>query len=53
MSVYVTSVLNTPEVIKMILEKYQVESESNQFALYVVKDSGGITITYFDLITVF
>eukprot|EP00094_Tigriopus_californicus_P012257 TCALIF_11847-PA protein Name:"Similar to Rassf2 Ras association domain-containing protein 2 (Rattus norvegicus)" AED:0.14 eAED:0.16 QI:0/0.55/0.5/1/0.77/0.7/10/0/537 len=40
MSVYVTSLLPTNEVLRMILEKYQIESEQNQFALYVVKDNG-------------
>ena len=41
MSVYATSLLPTKEVIAMILSKYQVESEADQFALYVIKESGG------------
>ena len=41
MSVHTSSLLPTTEVIAMILEKYQVESEANQFALYVVKENGG------------
>eukprot|EP00095_Tigriopus_kingsejongensis_P002742 maker-scaffold138_size318692-snap-gene-0.7 protein:Tk02742 transcript:maker-scaffold138_size318692-snap-gene-0.7-mRNA-1 annotation:"ras association domain-containing protein 2" len=40
MSVYATSLLRTNEVIRMILDKYQVESDQAQFALYVIKENG-------------
>ncbi|XP_050314657.1 ras association domain-containing protein 4 [Anthonomus grandis grandis] len=40
MSVWVTSMVNTPEVIKLLLEKYKVESDSSNFALFVVRDNG-------------
>ena len=41
MTAWVTSVLPTQEVIKLMLEKYKVESEPAQFALYAVKETGG------------
>lgn len=41
MTAFVTSVLPAQEVIKLMLEKYKVESEPSQFALYVVKETGG------------
>jgi hypothetical protein len=41
MSAFVTSLLPTQEVIAMMLEKYKVETEPAQFALYVVKETGG------------
>ena len=41
MSVWITSLVGTQEVLKMILDKYNIESEPDQFALYVVKDNGG------------
>ncbi|XP_060523509.1 uncharacterized protein LOC132700312 [Cylas formicarius] len=40
MSVWVTSLVNTQEVIKLILEKYKVESDPNHFALFIVRDNG-------------
>lgn len=40
MSVCTTSLTPTPEVLSMLLQKYQVESEANEFALYVVKENG-------------
>jgi len=40
MTAFVTSVLPAQEVIKLMLEKYKVESEPSQFALYVVKETG-------------
>ncbi len=40
MSTFVTSLSPTQEVVKMMLEKYRVETEPAQFALYVVKESG-------------
>ncbi|XP_018573460.1 uncharacterized protein LOC108912643 [Anoplophora glabripennis] len=40
MSVWVTSLVNTVEVINLILEKYKVESDPQNFALFVVRDNG-------------
>lgn len=40
MSVWVTSLVNTYEVINLILEKYKVESDPNNFALFIVRDNG-------------
>ncbi|XP_066150511.1 uncharacterized protein Rassf [Euwallacea fornicatus] len=40
MSVWVTSMVNSQEVIKLMLEKYKVESDWNHFALFVVRDNG-------------
>ncbi|XP_076250349.1 ras association family member [Rhynchophorus ferrugineus] len=40
MSVWITSLVNTHEVIKLLLEKYKVESDPNNFALFIVRDSG-------------
>ncbi|KAJ8912086.1 hypothetical protein NQ315_000592 [Exocentrus adspersus] len=40
MSVWVTSLVNTIEVINLILEKYKVESDPQNFALFVVRDNG-------------
>ena len=42
MSVWITSLVQTREVIQMILDKYKVETESERFALFVVKETGGI-----------
>lgn len=40
MSVWVTSLVNTSEVINLLLEKYKVESDPQHFALFVVRDNG-------------
>ncbi|CAG9823550.1 unnamed protein product [Phaedon cochleariae] len=40
MSVWVTSLVNTSDVINLILEKYKVESDPQNFALFVVRDNG-------------
>lgn len=40
MSVWVTSLVNTTEVINLILEKYKVDSRPENFALFVVRDNG-------------
>lgn len=40
MSVWVTSLVSTQEVINLILEKYKVESDQSNFALFVVHDNG-------------
>lgn len=41
MSVWVTSLVNTQEVINLMLEKYKVDSDSRNFALFVIRDNGG------------
>ena len=41
MSVWITSLVGTREVLKMLLAKYQIESDMDRFSLYVVKDNGG------------
>ncbi|CAH1988530.1 unnamed protein product [Acanthoscelides obtectus] len=41
MSVWVTSLVSTGEVINLILEKYKVESDQQNFALFVIRDNGG------------
>ena len=42
MSVWTTSLTRTPEVVKMLMEKYQIQIDnSDRFALFVVKDNGG------------
>lgn len=40
MSVWVSSLVSTQEVVNLILEKYKVESRPENFALYVIRDSG-------------
>lgn len=40
MSVWVSSLVNTQDVVNLILEKYKVESRPEHFALYIVRDSG-------------
>lgn len=41
MSVWVSSLVNTQEVINLMLEKYKVDSDPQNFALFVVRDNGG------------
>ena len=42
MSVWATSLTKTSEVVKMLMEKYQIQIDTaDRFALYVVKDNGG------------
>lgn len=41
MSVWITSLVNTSEVINLMLEKYKVDSDAKNFALFVVRDNGG------------
>lgn len=45
-SVWVTSLVNTQEVINLMLDKYKVDSDGNNFALFVVRDNGGKLKTY-------
>lgn len=42
MSVWVTSLVTTPEVINLMLDKYKVDGKANQFSLFLVFDNGGI-----------
>lgn len=51
MSVWVTSMVNTQEIIKLMLEKYKVESDSNNFALFIVRDSGGMWHSFMCFLT--
>lgn len=39
-SVWVTSLVNAPEVINQLLDKFKVENSPQDFALYVVRDNG-------------
>ena len=41
LSVWVTSLVTSREMIDMVLEKYRVEDRGDNFALYIVWDSGG------------
>ncbi|KAK9506290.1 hypothetical protein O3M35_008252 [Rhynocoris fuscipes] len=40
MSVWVTSLVSTQEVINLMLDKYKVDSRPDYFALFVVRDNG-------------
>lgn len=40
MSVWITSLANTNEVISLLLEKYKVDSRPENFALFIVRDNG-------------
>ncbi|XP_025405433.1 ras association domain-containing protein 4 [Sipha flava] len=40
MSVWVTSLVTTPEVINLILDKYKVDGKANQFSIFLVFDNG-------------
>lgn len=40
MSVWVTSLASTQDVINLLLEKYKVESRSEHFSLFIVRDNG-------------
>lgn len=39
-NVWITSLVNAPEVINMLLDKFRVENNPQEFALYVVRDNG-------------
>ena len=45
--VWATSVLSASEVLVLLFEKYCMESDPEQFALYVVRENGGIYKFYF------
>lgn len=40
MSVWLTSLVSTQETINLLLEKYKVESKAENFALFVMRDTG-------------
>lgn len=40
MSVWVTSLVSTQDVVNLLLEKYKVDSRPENFALFVVRDNG-------------
>lgn len=40
MSVWVSSLITTPEVINLVLEKYKVDSRPENFSLFIVRDNG-------------
>ena len=40
MSVWVSSMVSTQEVINLVMEKYKVESKAENFGLYIIRDNG-------------
>lgn len=40
MSVWVTSLVSTQDVVSLLLEKYKVDSRPEHFALFVMRDNG-------------
>jgi Ras association domain-containing protein 2/4 len=40
MSVWVSSLVSTQDVINLLLEKYKVESRPEHFALFIMRDNG-------------
>ncbi|KAJ8674865.1 hypothetical protein QAD02_010651 [Eretmocerus hayati] len=40
MSVWVTSLVNTQEVINLMLDKYKVDAKPDNFALFIIRDNG-------------
>lgn len=40
MSVWVSSLVSTQDVVNLLLEKYKVESRPENFALYIIRDNG-------------
>lgn len=40
MSVWVTSLVTTHEVINLLLEKYKVDSAAENFSLFIIRDNG-------------
>lgn len=40
MSVWITSLVSTQDVVSLILEKYKVDSRPENFALFVIRDNG-------------
>jgi hypothetical protein len=46
MSVWVTSLVSTQEVINLMLDKYKVDAKPDNFALFIVRDNGGELLYY-------
>lgn len=40
MSVWITSLVTTQEVINLLLEKYKVDSPAENFSLFIIRDNG-------------
>lgn len=40
MSVWITSLVTTHEVINLLLEKYKVDSPAENFSLFIIRDNG-------------
>lgn len=40
MSVWVTSLVSTQEIVNLLLEKYKVDSRPENFALFIIRDNG-------------
>lgn len=40
MSVWITSLVSTQDVVSLVLEKYKVDSRPENFALFVMRDNG-------------
>lgn len=40
MSVWVSSLVTTQEVINLVLEKYKVDSTPDNFTLFIIRDNG-------------
>lgn len=40
MSVWVTSLVSTQDVVNLLLEKYKVDSRPENFALFIIRDNG-------------
>lgn len=40
MSVWVTSLVSTQDIVNLLLEKYKVDSRPENFALFVIRDNG-------------
>lgn len=40
MSVYATSLLNSQEIINLVMDKYKIESKAENFALFIIRDNG-------------
>jgi Ras association domain-containing protein 2/4 len=53
MSVWITSLVNTQEVINLLLEKYKVDSRPVNFALFIVRDNGGMLTCMFSRFSVY
>lgn len=52
MSVWITSLVNTQEVINLLLEKYKVDSKPINFALFIIRDNGGMLCCVFSSLSI-